>query len=389
MGMPLNLAPRWALLLAAAAPPLASAGFPRLSWGTVGDLAFLHASTLNELAWSDADAAVAAKFPMVTIEKWQGCNATPGCYKSAAPPAACPTQQDGTLATARKLKALAPTVWIAAWLDSLRIYEPLRALNPDYLDTSWQACVRPAASPFLDAHPGYLLPNSSGLPAEEPYIHAHVFDHRKPEVRALWRDVCLNLTSTGLVDGCGADASQQPFSYIGGVGAAVGAAWEAGRNWTLGNTTAALAPAGGFLLGKLGFELGAYTNGVLQEGCVAGNATITTLRAAAARAAADATRYVFECHSNGSPDDLAAFLIGAGADPYFGFGAWVDDLPAASHWVAEMGFPLGAPVADAAYDAPTATWSRAFASAAGRTNVTFDARTNRGAIAWASTRALL
>ena len=87
--MPLALARLWAFLLAAAAPPTASAGSPRLSWDTVGDLAFFHSSTLNELAWSDADAALAAKFPMVTIEKWQGCNATPGCYKSASPPAAC------------------------------------------------------------------------------------------------------------------------------------------------------------------------------------------------------------------------------------------------------------------------------------------------------------
>ena len=216
-------------------------------------------------------------------------------------------------------------------------------------------------------------------PAEEPYIHAHVFDHRKPEVRALWRDVCLNLTATGLVDGCGADASQQPFSYIGGVDAGVGAAWEAGRNWTLGNTTAALAPAGGFLLGKLGFELGAYTNGVLQEGCVAGNATVNALRSAAAAARRDRAAYVYECHSDGTPDDLAAFLVGAFPGAFWGFGAWVQPRGGlASRWLPVFDKPLGAPAADASYDAPSATWARSFAHAA----VTFNARTAKGDIQW-------
>jgi hypothetical protein len=199
------------------------------------------------------------------------------------------------------------------------------------------------------------------------------------EVRALWRDVCLNLTATGLVDGCGADASQQPFSYIGGVDAGVGAAWEAGRNWTLGNTTAALAPAGGFLLGKLGFELGAYTNGVLQEGCVAGNATVNALRSAAAAARRDRAAYVYECHSDGTPDDLAAFLVGAFPGAFWGFGAWVQPRGGlASRWLPVFDKPLGAPAADASYDAPSATWARSFAHAA----VTFNARTAKGDIQW-------
>lgn len=335
---------------------------------------------MNELSWSAADTALVARFPCVTIEKWQGCNSTPGCYGSAAPPASCPTQQDGTLATAAKLKALAPTIWVAAWLDSLRVYEAIHALNPDYKDLSHQACVRPAASAFLDTHPGFLLPNSSGLPAQESYLNAHVFDHRRPEVRALWRDVCLNLTATGLVDGCGADASQQPYSYITGVDPVVGAAWEAGRNWTLGNTTALLAPRGGFVLGKEEFELGAYTNGVLQEGCTAGNGTITVLREAAAAALRDKTTYLYECHSNGNEDDLAAFLIGAYPGAFWGFGGWVQPASGfAGRWLPIFDKPLGAPAADAAYDAATQTWTRAFAHA----HVAFDLTTNKGRISFA------
>ena len=348
---------------------------------------------MGTLTYSAADTAfIAAHFPAVTIEKWMGCSSVPGCYNhdnGAAAAPACPTQEDATLATARLLKAAAPAISVVTWTDSMRIYSR-PSLNPDIENKGDQNCVRNAATPFLEAHRAYLLKNATGGLALDAYIHAHVYDHTQSLVRDFWRDACTNMTATGLIDGCGADASQQNgTTMVEGLLPATAAAWSAAHVWAVGNTTAALAVRGHVVLGKVEAQLGVSTNGVLQEGCVAGNATITTLRAAAARAAADAKRYVYECHSNGSPDDLAAFLIGAGADHYFGFGAWVDDLPAASHWVAEMGFPLGAPVADAAYDAPTATWSRAFASAAGRTNVTFDARTNRGAIAWASTRALL
>ena len=123
--------------------------------------------------------------------------------------------------------------------------------------------------------------------------------------------------------------------------------------------TAAVGGAGGVILGKLGVQLGVSTNGVLQEGCGATNATVNTLRAAAAAAARDHTRYVYECHSNGSTDELAAFLAGAGEDHFWGFGGWVTWAGGlADRWLPEFERPLGAPVADAAYDAHTATWTR-------------------------------
>jgi len=355
---------------------LARAG-PRQSWATVGDRAFFHSSVLNTLAFAPADAALIARFPLVTIEKWQGCNSTPGCYGAAAPAAACPTQQDATLAAARALKALAPTVFISAWLDSLRIYEPVPRLNPDFIDASWQRCVRPAGSAFLDAHAAYLLPNASGAPALESYIHAHVFDHRAAAVRDFWRETCENLTRTGLVDGCGADASQQPGAYIGGLAPGVGDAWQRGRDWTVGNTTAALAPRGGVVLGKVGAQLGVTTNGVLQEGCDAGNATVGALRAAAAASRRDGVVYVYMCHSTGSEDDLAAFLVGAYEGAFWGFGGWVQRGEGfADRWLPVFDRPLGAPAADARYDAPTQTWARDFAAA----RVTFDAATKKGTI---------
>lgn len=36
-----------------------------------------------------------------------------------------------------------------------------------------------------------------------------MFDHSKEMARNYWRDMCLSMTGTGVIDGCGADASWQ------------------------------------------------------------------------------------------------------------------------------------------------------------------------------------
>ena len=80
---------------------------------------------------------------------------------------------------------------------------------------------------------------------------------------------------------------------------------------------------------------------------------------------------------------LAAFLVGAGKNAYWGQGGWV--LPNATEingrWMPELfERPLGEPLADAIYDTASASWARRFASG---TSVSFSARTGTGTIAWA------
>jgi hypothetical protein len=360
------LAARLAALLAAAH----GASFPAHSWATLP--VFLHTSDESRCVWDASDLAIAARFPAVTVEKWQGCRLRG------------PTQEACSLATASALRALRPNISVVAWYDSLRIYAN-RTLNPDILDISDQSCVRNAHTPFLEAHRAYLLPNASGLPALESYIHAHVYDHRSPVVRDYWRDACLALlTPSGpaRMDGCGADASQQQGSYVLGLAPAVSAAWTAGHVQAVAAATAAVGALGGVLLGKVPAQLGVSTNGILQEGCNGSNATVSALRAAAALAAATGTRLLFECHADSAAEaSLAAFLVGAGEDHYWGTGPWVTPAGGfAGAWLPEFERPLGAPLGAAAYDAATATWSRAFASG---TAVTFNAATGAGAIHWA------
>jgi hypothetical protein len=366
-----------ALLAGAAAAP----HFPVHSWATVP--AFLHTSVLNDAVFCAADLAVAARFPAITLEKWQGCNSTAGCYRPnnlAGAGAACPSQEEATLAAAAQIKALRPAASVFTWTDSLRVYSR-RSVNPSIRDVEWQSCVRNELAEYAEAHPELLLRNATGGLALEPYLDAHVYDHGNPRTAALWRDACVNATALGL-DGCGADASQQPGSYVTGLTPAQQAAWTAAHVAAVANTTAAVEPLGGVVLGKLLQQLGVSVNGVLQEGCGASNATVTTLRVAAAASARDARRYLYECHSTGSEDELAAFLAGAGDDHYWGFGQWVDANcgGAAAHWSPLLEKPLGAPLADGAYDAATATWTRTFAAGV---KVVFNAATNKGTVTWA------
>lgn len=359
--------------------PYALGRFPVHSWDTLP--AFFHSSLMCTPTWSPEDTHLISKFPIVTIEKWQGCNSTPGCYRphgGPLPTHPCVTQQEATLATASSLRALNPSIAIISWLDSLRVYSNA-TLNPDILDLSYQSCVRNAGSPFLEAHPGFLLKNASGDPALESYLHAHVFDHTQVGVRELWAGACLNQTSSGLIDGCGADASQQTGAYILGLDPTTSAAWTTAHVQAVAALTATLAPQGNLVLGKVASQLGVSVNGVLQEGCAADNTTVTTLRDVAALALATGHRYLYECHFDAATEStLAAFLVGAGTDQYFGFGPWVTACGGVQR-PREYELPLGDPVGEGVYDHLRGVWSRAFSRG---TNVTFSAITGKGTIEW-------
>jgi Hypothetical glycosyl hydrolase family 15 len=248
--------------------------------------------------------------------------------------------------------------------------------------------VRNAHTPFLESHHEYLLPNASGQPALESYIHAHVYDHRSQVVRDYWRDACLSLVSpsgAARVDGCGADASQQPGSYILGLAHDVEAAWTSAHVEAVTAATEAVAALGGVVLGKIPSQLGVSTNGILQEGCNGSNATITSLRTAAALANTSSTRLLYECHSDSnSESNMAAFLIGAGEDHYWGQGPWVTKVGGfASSWLPQYELPLGAPLGEAAYNSASKLWTREFASG---TKVSFNAGSSVGRIEWASAK---
>jgi hypothetical protein len=359
---------------------------PVFSWATLP--VFVHLSTENSLAFTAAELKVLTKFPIVTIEKWQGCASPDYTYEETA-----------MLAAAKSIKNAAKSqdkhISVVVWFDSYRVYSNT-TLNPDARDSAGIACMNSHAAHFLESSSDHLLKTTNGSLALESFAHLHVVDYQHRAMQVFKRDMCLNMTKSGFVDGCGIDGSHQRAgtpAVSSDVTTVVASRWNEGKVCMMNGTTNTIGQ--GLVLGKMEWELGGdrgYANGIIQEGCTNSNATVTSLRAVAQRSKALGVPLVFECHANCAitatndcASSVAAFLVGAGPGALWGFGGWVVDgeapIDLSQRWVPQFDRPLGAPVSDAAYDAVTGEWSRSFGSG---TRVTFNAFTNNGTVEWAT-----
>lgn len=395
----------------ASVPPAAactSCRAPVHSWDTV-PVSFHSSSKATGPAgvFSAEDLAVIARFPLVTVEKWQGSQAR----RQDGTPVFL-WEEDAWVATARAIKQINRNISVIAWMDTLLVYTGWNVdaanqtvnttLNPDALKECATGHFRPAEyleQPGPSGGQALLLRNRTGGLALSSYGHCHVYDHRQAAARQYWTSMCLAMTASGHVDGCGAD-----FSAMGtnrwadhtaaniaadlGLDNATAAAWAAGHRQMMHDTQAALGA--GLLVGKDGAELGDHVHAVLvEDGCYKRNATVNSLRALAARARAAgpaARSWVYQCHGeDSSTDTIAAFLAGAADGHFLTVGGWSDG--AASHWSDDFSRPLGRPTGDAVYNGTT--WHRGFSSG---TRVTFTPHINAhgrdmggvGTIVWGS-----
>ena len=359
------------------------------------------------LEWLPEDLEALGRYPLITLEKWHAtaafstdiCQQTGNCESSGNVFA---WLQDAWVSAAQQIKEKYPNTSVAVWMDTMLIYTGWtwpptgnkatedtinRTLNPDIKVPCSTGYFRPAE--FLEGHDAYLLKNSSGLKAQEPWSGCHIYDHTKPFVRKYWTDLCLNMTASGYIDGCGADFSAleqnrwsahttDKIAQELGLDMETAQRWNEGHRQVMMDTTKALR--NGFLIGKDSFELGDHVNAVLQEGCPPRNSTITMLRNLTDTARALNKRLIYQCRGSTSESAMAAFLCGAGPDHYFLVGGWINDVPGfPSHWNPAFEKPLGPPLSDAMYDSESTSWSRKFASG---TFARFDASTNVGTIEW-------
>jgi len=299
-------------------------------------------------------------------------------------------EEDAWVVAARQIKAQSPNTSVVVWLDSFRIYTANTTLNPDLGHECTTGHFQHAIYP--EAHPEMLLHNTSGKPALEPWSRCHIFDFEQLAVRQYWTDMCLNLTASGVIDGCGADASWQRDPTGGTTSTSVALAWDVGHRQMMRDTTVALGD--GILLGKDAWEIDYHVNGALHESCSPSNTTINMLRNLSAAAAANPRTgsafsgpLIFECHTECSTAEMcvnsvSAFLIGAGPYHFWGTGGWSSTL---GHYIPEvMDHHLGNPDTDGLYDAASQRWTRTFDGGAsnGGTTVTFDLKTSTGYVSW-------
>lgn len=364
-----------AVVAAAAPPPELQLGAscpgcrrPAHSWATL-PVSIHSARTHTDAAgrWTADDIATIAKFPLVTLEKWQGSQAPVFLW-----------EEDAWVAAAKQIKAANPNASVVAWMDTMLVYTGWNypeapginhTLNPDASAACATGHFRVAED--IEKRPAMLLKNASGKLAITAYGGCHVYDHRQAAVREYWRDNCLAVANAGL-DGCGADFSaggpnsmaantvENTMAFMG-LDNETAVAWRAGRRQMMADTTAALGR--GLLIGKDPAELGDHVNAVIEEdGCMRRNASVNGLRKLAARrkaAGASGAAWVYQCHApDFSNTTLAVFLAGASDGDYLTVGGWNNGVD--GHWSPDFARPLGRPLADAVYNGTS--WLREFES---------------------------
>ena len=188
-----------ALVVAAAAapPPLGPAPppqpncttcrWPKHSWDHIP--ASVHTSrrdTGPDGTFTAADLLDLKKFPLITMEKWQGTDASTADGKRVFI-----WEEDAWVNAAKQIHAANPDASVVGWMDTMLVYTGWRldgnasiinhTLNPDANQYCATGHFRPAE--WIEQYPQLLLKNTSGALAITQYGACHVYDHRQPRVR--------------------------------------------------------------------------------------------------------------------------------------------------------------------------------------------------------------
>ena len=382
---------------------MATRTVPAFSWDTI-PVAF-HSSA-SGAPFSAPQIEELARYSMVTIEKFQDLTAVAPAstlkfpYADAGGLFECQNgsdlgrcgccAEDEIVVAARAIKAINPHVVTIAYMNAQISYPWYRAARAVAANVSW----------WLNAsHDG---------PASSTW---KMYDLSVAEAAQSWADAAMNLTATGVIDGVFADGclnkeggphmspSRSKKVYDGKVAMLRGLQAKLPGPIVCGST-------GEFMHGLNAVQ--AENWGIVHKGRTHyASEEIPNLRAAAKAgvifqahgrwACGQTGQQPACCDATGPPcnctttrpryddaavqNEIAAFLVAAGHLSYYVCGSWEDTFssPATSMWLPLYDLPLGAPLADGVLR--NGIWSRSFASG---TNATFDTKTERGAVEWAT-----
>ena len=308
---------------------------------------FFHSSNSSG-QYNEQALQTIAKFQMATIEKWMGYDVQNI------------DDEDEMVTAMIAIKKANPKIATYFYMNSYKDRPEMTRMARE-----------------LKQHPDYYLRDSNGTPVKNGQGF-YAFDLSNPAVRQWWLNTCLNATKFANGDGCFCDSSQhETATFTPNPSAAKMKAWGEGML----NLTHDVQEALGndkLLIGKIPGQ--PYVKAVQIEGFKPSNSSINELLNGTN------SGQVIQAHAEGTrcTEDLtnwiAAFLIGAGENYYFGCGAWNangnDTEPLT--WHPEYDKPLGAPKGPAQHN--SGVWTRSFASG---TEVMFDTKGNKGTIKWA------
>ena len=323
---------------------LSFAKLPEFSWDTVP--VFFHSGNESGL-YSEKALQIIAKYPMVTIEKFQSYQ-----VKNI-------DDEDDMVAVMKAVKEVNPNVATYFYMNSFKDRPEMTRMARQF-----------------DEHPEWALRNDDGIKVKNTQGY-YVFDLSNSIVRKWWLDTCLNATKLANGDGCFCDSSQHSTGqgFNPPISDEKMKAWGDGLLTLTKDVQSALGDDK-LLIGKVPDQ--PYVKAVQIETFSANNKSINDLMLGVKNGKVIQAHIQIRCTED-ITNFLAAFLIGAGQYSYFGCGAWQSTGNGTEPltWKLEYDKPLGAPLSDAMYS--DRKWKREFSKG---TIVEFDTLKNIGKIQW-------
>ena len=389
----------------------------RFDWATVQP--FFHADNVTG-PYSDEAIRSIARFPVVTFEKWHGAcshmgrgGRCPSIDKDVYP--CC--EENRIIADLQRVKAISPNTTTVMYFNMVLDF-PQYELHQQMLANPHWALALPNGSRCM-------MSGDSGPATKHPGGHPgmiggmEIFDFSQPAVVDAFVAACVNPVQAGRADGCFLDRaiscvptspcalSESGCLMCPYLSKERKKAWDDGHaavisriQQGIGTDRLLIANHATSLATANGAQLENFFQG--HNGGVAG---IRALLECTANAKLCEAHFTIGSDCRNITNPLAAFLIGAGRQAYFGCGPWhVHDNTgklAVGKWHKCFEKKLGAPVGrvkvtghevgcNASWMDPHAPFSvrsakncsfeRAFASG---TVVKFDGATNTGSIKWA------
>ena len=298
---------------------------PRFSWDTIQP--FLHLANKTGPFQPEAF-PIMAKFPIVTIDKYQGPCAS---HSTHAPSDTC-HEEDLIVDVLKKVKAINPSVCTIFYMNSI--------LNFPTYDVAERFLANNARL-SLHATDGTLITVDGG-----GTTNMTVFDFQQQAACDLWADTCINATKTGFVDGCFADRAvdKQSFEKNGQLNDTEVAAFDRGHWGMLAKlqTTIGAGP----VIANHAYNLSGVGASMIEFG-KADHATLKDIQKSVANGKLTQAHFL-----KLSDSVVALFLIGAGENTYFGEGSFSIKGKGlggvANRWHSKyFDRPLGEPLSDA------------------------------------------
>ena len=162
---------------------------PLFSWDTVP--VFVHMCNASG-PFNDSTMDYLTRFPMVTVEKGQGLNATNEPYASQY-------AEEKIMDALKRVKQLNSSIITILYLNTVLDWTMYQMHQTMIQHPEW----------WLKDEHGNVVRIEGDHHFPQPTDGMLVFDHSQQKVQEFWKSACLNWTASAYIDGCFADRAHE------------------------------------------------------------------------------------------------------------------------------------------------------------------------------------